>query len=122
MTELFDDPEALVPADVTPAEARAYERAILRVLHEGLKPGAQSPDGIASVRLDGERPGTEVVIQYRARPDGPLLEVRAPIWGEGAISTVLGREYLDPPRDVARWINDGLAAREFPRRQIDEGQ
>ena len=57
MTTPYDDPHFQPPADISGAEARAYEERIVRLLEDAMAPW------LKSVELRGERPETEIVIR-----------------------------------------------------------
>jgi hypothetical protein len=86
----FDDPMALVPAEMDADDARRYERRVLELLREHFV-GAPSTGILIvdDVELVGSRPDTLVVFRYHHRPeyvgrhqalvDGPLAEIY-PLW------------------------------------------
>jgi hypothetical protein len=95
LTKPFHDPHFAPPADLTDAEARAYEEAVLATITEALRLGRYGSWIIESIELEGRRPNTAVVFKYREGSDpGRLLAARASIW-EGLVETVCGRERLE---------------------------
>jgi hypothetical protein len=63
-------------------EARAYEQAVFRMAGEAVKGAAWGLIGVAlSVRLEGARPETRVVIRYRSHKGG-AYEADWFIWDE----------------------------------------
>jgi hypothetical protein len=86
----FDDPNALVPQDLGPADSRAYEVRTVELLREWLV-GVPSTGMVVvdDVQLIGTRPDTLVVFRYHHRAEfigrgpelveGPLAEI-APLW------------------------------------------
>ena len=57
MTTPYDGPHFPPPADISGAQARAYEERIVRLLEDAMAPW------LKSVELRGERPDTEIVIR-----------------------------------------------------------
>jgi hypothetical protein len=131
LTKPFDDPHYAPPADLTDAEARAYEEVVLATIREAvprspyvrpsdnIRPGRWVQWIIESVDLEGQRPETAVVFTYREVADrGRLLAARRPVW-EGLVETVSGRELLDSAHSLAGHIFSDFTARELEPYEVD---
>ena len=120
MRHQFDDPHYAPPADLTDAEAAAYEEAVLRGVLETIRPGRYGPWLIDAVELEGRRPETAVVYTYRdvTAPERRLV-ARARIW-EGAAEEVGGRMLLDSAPSLGGHIATAFDAGELRPRQAGE--
>ena len=58
MTPGYDDPHFEPPADISGAEARAYEERIVSLLKDAMAPY------LTSVELRGKRPDTEILMRF----------------------------------------------------------
>ena len=56
----YDDPDYQPPADISGAEARAYEERIASLLQAAMAPWLLEP-----IQLRGERPDTEIIFRTR---------------------------------------------------------
>jgi hypothetical protein len=125
LTKPFHDPHYAPPADLTGAEARAYEEVVLATIlqavprspyvrpSDDIRPGRWVQWIIESVELEGRRPETAVVFKYREVADRErLLAARRSIW-DGLVEMVNGRELLDSAPSLAGHIFSDFTAREL---------
>lgn len=96
----FDDPTVPPPADITGADARAYEEKILELLRHALLPRRDPIRRIESIELRGKQPDTLVVICYTdTRESGPRA-VGIDLWRDDDKHGGL----LADPMSMAGWI------------------
>jgi hypothetical protein len=80
LTDRYDDPHFQPPADISGAEARAYEEKIVAMLREVLGPRSGPVITVRSVELRGERPDTDIVFRYEDRRRPGARAARFPLW------------------------------------------
>ncbi len=119
MRKAFDDPQYAPPADLTPAEARDFEEAVLASIRQAIQPGPYGPWRIIdSIELEGERPETTVVFKYREISDPKrLLAGIAPIW-EDIAHDVQGTTLLDSAPSVGGSIFSAFNAGELEPTEV----
>jgi hypothetical protein len=97
MARSFDDIHQPVPADLTDADAQAYETKVLQLVREGVK---DTPE-VESVSVRGSRPDTEIVFRMTAPDHAGRREVAYRIWHDAFDDWTTGD--LDGPASVAGW-------------------
>jgi hypothetical protein len=109
-----DDPYFRPPVDVSGAEARAYEEAIVRLLRNAISPGA-----VDSIEIRGERPNTEIVLHTPATSDAPAQTFKVALWKDEYPTEGLERDKLADVASVAGFIYSDWTANEL--KPVDDG-
>jgi hypothetical protein len=121
LTNLYDDPHFQPPADISGAEARAYEEKIVSMLRDELLPSSGPWGTLRSIDLRGERPDTEIIFRY-TKPDRPYsIAVGTALWRQGWPFEE-NEEFVDTLHDAASvggWIYSAWLAGDLE--PIDNG-
>ena len=125
MTKPFDDPRYTPSADLSAAEARAYEEAVLEAIREAvpqspyirprddLRPGRWVEFIVDAVELEGERPDSTIAFYYSELSDPERrLVARKRIW-DNRVESVAGRQVIDSAPSFAGHVLSGFTAREL---------